>query len=750
MYTHLIDHVGDTLLGHLVSDEGFSPLSFSSLEFWLDGTDPNAFTLSGSTITAVQDKSQNAHAITVNGSPTYDSSEWNRGINLDGTDDYFTFGANGTLAFGIEQRTTVWVFESDEAEPDRLNPIIGTVDGNAFNRGFRDGEDDRSSFSYDERVSSYTYDASGTATVDYDDADEDIDTAKNNICSVQFGVEAGSNNDLKFKVDNVTVGAKDITGAVGSGNSSYIPHVGRLPGTGNYAKGKLSMLLVFSEKLSDADLDRVYDYVKQRITKKRKVVALIGQSDAQGTAANTNLPTTLQGAQAGEYIWNTTSGKWEVMNVGVNNLGFTTAQHGIEPQLLAKLKEDYGEDVFIFKYAVGGTSLHTDWDPSGGTQWTTTVTRWNAAKTELARMHLVEDVKAIIFDQGQSDADTEAHALAYGGLLDTFKTAARGLFGETLFIEPKLFVPDNTYPYWETVNAAKAAAAALDSNHHYIDEGVGTIDDVHRTSRSMGRVGYGIAEILTGVAVERVTDVATPFMDMDLEDQAMVLDAAGNIVDAASNEQIATITDKGSAGLSITCDSGARPVYNTGTAQMNFGTRIECGDPDDFNEFHTVGDITVFIVSDIVTEATSTLMSNNNGSFDEKGLSIFFFDDGPTNTYRMVGGTGSLFLLANNGSNDDYEVSGVEITALRVDDAAAADFRLYGNGALSISTNAANTGTGDADRSLHFASLGSESFYWSGFMQRSVIYKRTFTDAEMNTMGRALAKAHGGTWTDIT
>lgn len=728
------------------------PINVPGLELDLNALDPTKITTSGSTITAIADSGPKNRSITVNGSPTYDSELWKRGINLDGTDDHFLVGSAADWAFMHQECTIITAFQSDTKEPDRYNCLVSTTDGNANNIGVRLGQDDRSSFVFDERLSFFVANGSGTVSIEYDDTDNDIDTGKREIYAVQFGAEAGSNNDAKIAVDNSSVGALDIGTAVSTSNPTYTLNVGRLGNANFYSKGKLFRVLIYSRKLTDAEVSAIYTELKTQLTVPRKIITLTGQSNAVGEGATSQLPSALSSTISGAYIWNDTNGAIEQLVMGTNNEGASGTQHGIEATLMSKAVADFGEDVILFKYGAGGTSLHTDWYPETGTNWIELESRWTDFLAELDRLYFSLDTEGMVWYQGENDGDNSTNAGNYGTNLAVLKSAQRQLFQGNLFIEPKLYVPDDTYPEWETVNTAKQTAATNDNSHYYVDEAVASIDDVHLTSRSLGRVGYAVAGIITGVTRTRLEDVISPFVDHDTEDQDRCLDTGGNVVDAGSTEDIATITDKGSAGLNATSSSGTRPVYNTGAAQFTLGDFLEAGDEADFEEYHELTAITTFIVSRVVTENTGAILSTNDGSFGA-GLSVAYFDDDPFDTLRIVGGTGAGFLVASNGSTDDYDVgsaNSVNITVIRIDDAAASDYRIYNNGTSSIAVNKAiATVNGNSQYPLHLGIRGSELAGFDGEIMRHVCVKETMTDAEINQVGQALAEDYGGTWTDI-
>ena len=70
----------------------FTPLQLPGLAFWLDATDSNSMTLSGSNVTQWRDKSSNAYAGTAVGNPVYTTVDGVPAVTFNGTSQYIDFG----------------------------------------------------------------------------------------------------------------------------------------------------------------------------------------------------------------------------------------------------------------------------------------------------------------------------------------------------------------------------------------------------------------------------------------------------------------------------------------------------------------------------------------------------------------------------------------------------------------------------------------------------------------------------------
>ncbi|RYD32721.1 MAG: hypothetical protein EOP87_12330, partial [Verrucomicrobiaceae bacterium] len=212
-------------------------------------------------------------------------------------------------------------------------------------------------------------------------------------------------------------------------------------------RGQLDELWVFDEALDAAGISRLHDSndggEAPSTATRLRVYLLGGQSNADGRADTADLPPELQLPQAGVDLY---------YKVEASSPSLTTLRPGLSENLqsgpeltlgarLAKLHADEeGTRVAIIKYANGGTNLHTQWK-AGGDATTTgdgpeyvifqqTVREGLAA---LAAAHpLAEiDLQALVWMQGESDADA-GHAALYQAGLTAFLADVRATYGQRL------------------------------------------------------------------------------------------------------------------------------------------------------------------------------------------------------------------------------------------------------------------------------------------------------------------------------
>jgi len=164
--------------------------------------------------------------------------------------------------------------------------------------------------------------------------------------------------------------------------------------------------------------------------KNSKFISLMGQSNANGYQTPPDVNTYLP--QPGQYIFENVSQTWQRLQQNFNNGGAYhdyTGSVGMEMTLMQMLKEHYGADQFMFKFAEGGTSLgHADtgydWQPgetndymfNGAVDMFTT-----AVRTFPAQM---PQMKVLIWVQGENDTDA-TNANNYLTNLKTFINALK-------------------------------------------------------------------------------------------------------------------------------------------------------------------------------------------------------------------------------------------------------------------------------------------------------------------------------------
>lgn len=140
-------------------------------------------------------------------------------------------------------------------------------------------------------------------------------------------------------------------------------------------------------------------------------------------------------------IWNPANGgykaNWQPLQVGVNtrceNFADPTA-FGAEASLFVSLQKQKKTRRLVYKQGQGGTSLAVDWKPvvpyaGGAGSRYAQFTEWlGLAAAQAKERGDSLDLKAILWMQGETDAEAEASANAYGENLPAFFAAVDGLW----------------------------------------------------------------------------------------------------------------------------------------------------------------------------------------------------------------------------------------------------------------------------------------------------------------------------------
>jgi hypothetical protein len=165
---------------------------------------------------------------------------------------------------------------------------------------------------------------------------------------------------------------------------------------------------------------------------------LIGQSNS-GWLGAAGLSAEEKAAYGGRIpnteIWNPANGaydaKWAPLEVGVNtrceNFADPTA-FGPEASLFASLAQRKAGRRLLYKQGQGGTSLAVDWKPGSGARWGQFAEWLPKAVAQAVERGDRPELKGLIWMQGETDAENEAHAKAYGANLKAFMEAVDTLW----------------------------------------------------------------------------------------------------------------------------------------------------------------------------------------------------------------------------------------------------------------------------------------------------------------------------------
>ena len=216
-----------------------------------------------------------------------------------------------------------------------------------------------------------------------------------------------------------------------------------------------------------------------------KIIIMFGQSYAVGRNALALLPAEFAGVQLNLRVFNGTGFECIDSTVNNNQYGAPSSQFSYEYNL-GGLQGVVNEDIYLLKYAIGGTKLFD----SGET--------WNAARVDTLfnnlKSHITSTIAwmdgrdkdyeffGAIWDQGQSDANTLSYANAYEANQNALITALDAYIGTPLFWYITQLNDLDSRTYQTTVKDAKIASVAADTTKRRLISADGVtlgVDGIH-------------------------------------------------------------------------------------------------------------------------------------------------------------------------------------------------------------------------------------------------------------------------------
>ncbi|MEO1740799.1 MAG: sialate O-acetylesterase [Cyanobacteria bacterium J06629_9] len=232
-----------------------------------------------------------------------------------------------------------------------------------------------------------------------------------------------------------------------------------------------------------------------------------GQSNAVGEGSlNSELPANLQGLHPDVQIWQDAPSP-AFVNLQPGFAGYFGGASdgdgfGLELGFGYGINGHTDEEVYIIKYALGGTDLAVDWNPSGNNnQHDAFVSRVSAALAQLNSAGIHYDIEAMLWMQGEADSIFESQANAYETNLTNFIADMRVRYGADLdFVIGRIHdaMPWTPLGHVDVVRTAQTNVAAADPLTHWINtDGYSlTADNVHFDSDGHLNLGYGFANAL--------------------------------------------------------------------------------------------------------------------------------------------------------------------------------------------------------------------------------------------------------------
>ena len=159
-----------------------------------------------------------------------------------------------------------------------------------------------------------------------------------------------------------------------------------------------------------------------------KLFLLGGQSNMDGRPYASNIPAPYDQPQTEVKIWDGwLNDGWHDLEAGYTESG---KQYGPEVSFGKAMHELYpNDDIYLVKYADGGTSLANHWNPDGtGARYNTFKTAADAAIQNLINAGHTPKICGMLWMQGESDALNHDYAVAYENNLKNFIAEVRDDF----------------------------------------------------------------------------------------------------------------------------------------------------------------------------------------------------------------------------------------------------------------------------------------------------------------------------------
>ncbi|NIA22206.1 MAG: PEP-CTERM sorting domain-containing protein [Anaerolineaceae bacterium] len=203
-----------------------------------------------------------------------------------------------------------------------------------------------------------------------------------------------------------------------------------------------------------------------------KVFLLGGQSNMDGRALTSELPTALQAPQDDVPFYT-----WELTTLRPGDTYF-----GPEVTFGRTVADAFGTETFaLIKYAAGGTNLHDDWNPASGDTYATFRDRVTDGMAALTVAGYDPQIVGMLWTQGERDTWDPGSGAQYEADLNNFIADVRTRYGTDLpFFLSRLSSGQTSLQVagLAEIRTAQADVAAADPLAYMIDtDGMGLLDD---------------------------------------------------------------------------------------------------------------------------------------------------------------------------------------------------------------------------------------------------------------------------------
>jgi len=231
------------------------------------------------------------------------------------------------------------------------------------------------------------------------------------------------------------------------------------------------------------------------------VFLLGGQSNMLGRAPASGLPTSpvdLQAPQTDVLLLNGNGGASGLLNTLVPLQPGSGTDFGPEITFGRDMADANSAATFaLIKWAEGGTSLASDWNPSVGTAYASFRSTVSAGLAALDGAGYETEIAGMLWMQGERDARSATDTANYEANLTAFIADIRGRYGAEL---PFLIGETFKNEYGEGISAAQAAVAAADPLTKFVSTRSMSFqsDNLHLDASGQQELGYAFAAAYLG------------------------------------------------------------------------------------------------------------------------------------------------------------------------------------------------------------------------------------------------------------
>lgn len=239
------------------------------------------------------------------------------------------------------------------------------------------------------------------------------------------------------------------------------------------------------------------------------LIGLMGQSNCNGFPyADGFDDTTVYPQEHGRYIFDAVSNTWQMLQQDVNNRGApfgASDGFGVEMRLMELLRDHYGADQYMLKYAQGGIPIAQDtgavynWSPNSADDYMfkNSVNYYRAAMNSFPVQKI--PMKVLIWIQGEADLNSSEDAAAYEANFNNMYAQFRNQLNlPGLKVLNVLLGDGQTGAGGQNAGVVNAAKRNITYNgSRYVSaDGLATHDGVHFTGDSYNTLAQRIFDVL--------------------------------------------------------------------------------------------------------------------------------------------------------------------------------------------------------------------------------------------------------------